>query len=708
VEAKTHRFSVPQRSLAVILALTAITIAIVVWIAAARLSPGRLWGDEGTYVAMTESLVRDRDLTFGEADRDWAAKHRVAGSTTVILQKTERGIAYSKPVLYPLLAAPLQLVLGEPGMVVTNLLLLTLALVLSWRHLSRMGHPVDALWVLATFSLCSAFVPYVGWKMSDLAQAAITLSGLILVLGPVQRRETALSDRSAIAGGVLLGMAVSMRYPTAAFIAAVVGALLLHRKIRRAALFLTASMLTLIALNSLSTSLIGSSNPYKSIRASFNGETGYPVAASDPSTQRFVSAVATQSATWIPAEMDRRTLYSSLYFLVGRHTGLLLYFPVALLLLLYCLRRPSRIGLMLIGAIAVISIFYLVWMPDNYFGGSTFLGNRYFLGAFPALLVGLRRLPSPRYLASAWILATLTWTSALVSVVATHDIDPGSQNHSHAGIFRFLPFESTAQRIDGVVDRFWDEDLIRFVDPFVAVARWSFRLDTGDPPAELLVVTDSPRDSIFFVVSPSDPTLRIEISDWLHSESFSFSKSAAGSPGLIEFRAAPAWRVHPFWWKGGDRPYNARTIRLQAVGESLEPASATVRFLGRGRVLAQLQAEFLGADLPSRVVAGSTGRIRIRARNKGSRPWDSADLLPAQLGYRVVEAESGRLVEHDRKRVTTKVRKGEVLDQTLDIHWPNDAGSYELIIELLRGPAARLGEKGRLELARAEIESVAP
>ncbi|MEJ2086723.1 MAG: hypothetical protein P8Y44_13810, partial [Acidobacteriota bacterium] len=76
---------------------------------------------------------------------------------------------------------------------------------------------------------------------------------------------------------------------------------------------------------------------------------------------------------------------------------------------------------------------------------------------------------------------------------------------------------------------------------------------------------------------------------------------------------------------------------MQAISEGFEPASATVRYLGRGRMLAPLQAVLLGSDLPSRVVADSAGPIRVRARNSGSRPWLSGGLLPAQLGYRVVE-----------------------------------------------------------------------
>ena len=50
----------------------AISAAILLALALLRHRPGALSGDEGTYVAMAESLVRDRDLGFSEAD---AAKY---------------------------------------------------------------------------------------------------------------------------------------------------------------------------------------------------------------------------------------------------------------------------------------------------------------------------------------------------------------------------------------------------------------------------------------------------------------------------------------------------------------------------------------------------------------------------------------------------------------------------------------------------------
>ncbi len=676
---------------------------ILVWITLMSPSAAKLWGDEGTYVAMTASLVRDHDLAFDEPDRAWATTRVPGPPVTVILQQTDGGIFYSKPILYPLLAAPFYWFFGEWGLVATNLFFLGLALALTWRHLRRLGHATDALWVLATFVFCSALLPYVGWKMSDLVQAAVTLAGLVVVLGPIQQRKVLQSDSATVLGGVLLGMAVSMRYPTAALVAAVIAALLLHRKLRKAALFAVAVAVTFLAINRASERLIGASNPYKAVRSSFNEQTGYPIEEDDPSIQRFSVAPATQSATWTPPHETRRSAYSAFYFLVGRHTGLIAYFPIALVLAVYCLRRSSRVGLMLLGAVAIMSGFYLLWMPENYFGGSTFIGNRYFLGAFPALLVALRRLPSPRFLAIAWIVAAVSWTSALVSVATTRDIDDSSQSHTRAGVFRLLPFESTAQKIDGLEDRFWDQDFVRSVDPFAKVARWSLRLDSDQPAAELMIATDWPGDSMLFLVSSPDPSIRLEVSDWGGTHEYSFPRPSPEPPGLVEVEPAPAWRKHSFWWKGGDKPYSVRTLRLRIVGADDKPTSAIVRYLGRGRVLAPLAADFLGPDLPSEVEPGATLSLQVRARNRGRRPWDFDTLLPIQLGYRIVDSEAGKMVDHGRKKLPFKIRREELLDLGLDVEWPTESGDYELIVELLRGPAARLGEAGRHTLARAKV-----
>ena len=90
-----------------------------------RFAAEELRGDEGTYVAMTASLAHDRDLEFGEADAARARAH--AGGETVILQRTPSGVAYSKPVVYPLVAAAFFAAAGERGMAVANALVLAVA-----------------------------------------------------------------------------------------------------------------------------------------------------------------------------------------------------------------------------------------------------------------------------------------------------------------------------------------------------------------------------------------------------------------------------------------------------------------------------------------------------------------------------------------------------------------------------------------------------
>ena len=96
-------------------------------------------GDEGTYLAMAASLVADRDLGFDEHDRNRLMALEDQGRQMVILQKTKAGLSYSKPVLYPVLAAPFYALFGEAGLIVLNALVLAAALTLGWAFLRRIG-----------------------------------------------------------------------------------------------------------------------------------------------------------------------------------------------------------------------------------------------------------------------------------------------------------------------------------------------------------------------------------------------------------------------------------------------------------------------------------------------------------------------------------------------------------------------------------------
>src|SRR5690606_36557690 len=94
-----------------------------------------LRGDEGTYVAMTASLARDGDLFFTAEDARRARER--GGGAALILQRTQRGVGYSKPILYALVAAPFYLVAGERGMILFHLLALAGAFALVRASLAR-------------------------------------------------------------------------------------------------------------------------------------------------------------------------------------------------------------------------------------------------------------------------------------------------------------------------------------------------------------------------------------------------------------------------------------------------------------------------------------------------------------------------------------------------------------------------------------------
>ena len=189
---------------------------------------------------MTASLVRDGDLIFGDADLQHLLQHPDDPAPTVILQETRRGVTYSKPLLYPLISAPLFAVMGESGLVATNTLVLALALGVAWVYLRRLATASKAFWTLSTFVFASVVLVYLGWKMSDLALLSLTLVALVLALGgrrlQIDGADVKLpfgSHGAAVLGGLILGATVTMRFTTAALAAAVVIALLLDRRWRR-------------------------------------------------------------------------------------------------------------------------------------------------------------------------------------------------------------------------------------------------------------------------------------------------------------------------------------------------------------------------------------------------------------------------------------------------------------------------------------------
>ena len=679
------------------LGLALLTLAVLLGLAHFRGPQSRVWGDEGTFLAMMASLVEEGDLRFDERD---LARIRQAegGRTHVILQRDGDGVAYSKPVIYALAGVPFYALFGEAGPILLNAIAIAIAIAFAFAYLRRFAGRGQAALVLVTFVGGAVLLPYVAWRMTDLLQAAVSWIALMLAFAGDRGRTPSARgplDRllawqgAPILGAVLLAGVVSMRISNGVLLAAAVMATLLQRRLRSALVLSLAAGVAYLSLAGLTMSFTGTANPYRAQRATFTPAIGYPAGADAEAAAERFDAVPARERTRLGSYSDgRRIAYSTFYFFLGRHTGLVCYFPAALIFLIFALRHADRVAWAALIALAGGIAFFLVWRTGNYFGGDTFIGNRYLLPLYPLLFVALPRLPGGRWLTAAWALAGLAYASALVSVIDHRELDAGSQSHTRAGIFRLLPYESTARDIVGRRDRYWAGHFLRFVDPFPGVAKWHVDLYAGRPPAELIMAHWRPLGQIRLYVETAAPEATLEVSDYGHRSRFPVGTHRGDvirrPLGVeVDIEPSPAWRRHRYWWDA-ETLYSSRSLRLRLLTPGGEPARAVLRYFGDPALLEQsFSYDLRHAVVPERVSAGTTTRINLRIRNTGEVVWKPEDVVPTRYQYRIRDPAgelvggSGRLELPDRVEPHHDV----VLD--IDVAWPDVPGTYRLELDLV-------------------------
>ncbi len=674
-------------------ALLAVVTAIVLgWLLQGRTPVGQIWADEGTYLAMAHSLVADHDLRFDARDRERLLAKRIEhgeAAATVILQQTEGGVAsYSKPILFPLAAAPFVALFGDAGAVVLNGLLLALALVIAFRYLRTRATSGHARLVLVTFVGAGVVVPYVFWRMSDMMQLALTLAGLSLALAPTRsgtiNGTAAPPDRvlgfrgASPLGAALLGLSVLMRPSNAGIAAIPVLAALLQRRGRRAMVLLAATVAPWLLGVALTAALTGTVNPYRAIRSSFTPSTGYPVDIAAEAQDHFVSDPATHRTGLRPRAGVDRNLFAALYFWVGRHSGLLLYFPAALALGIAAVRRPDATGVASLLGFGAASLFFIVWMPWNYFGGHTFIGNRYILSAYPALLVAPRRLPGARLLALTWLVAAVSYGSAVVSVQRTHAIDTTSQSHANAGVFRIAPFESTTVDL-ARHQRYWGGLFVRFVDPYARVRPWHFELATDTRPSELLLSHWQSPERLRLLVATDAPKATLIATDYRGEWAYPVgAEDRQRRDAEVDLTPSPAWRLHRYWWHP-TQMYDTSALRLQLVTPDGSSARAQVRILGDPEaVRATFDYERIEANVPTTAAGGSPGTLRLSVRNTSNQTWHHEGVAPIYGKIRLTPRRgpnAGITWESAAMWLTESVEPDAVTDLTFDLTWPTRPGA---------------------------------
>ena len=300
-----------------------------------------------------------------------------------------------KPYGYSLYLSPFIAVLGPVhGVAVGNTLLLAAMMLISILLLrTRYDGPVVPL-LTGAFYLASYVYMYAFWVHSELFLGLLTLiafagavrfaqTGPVVVGGPELRRDRLRGEREG-----RLPRAVRPDRARDAVEGAHVAAA--HRAAARRAARARASPSCPICATRTGTASTRTAASASSSRArprSREGTTGF--AATNYSGEDIT--------LYLDAPVSGK-LEALAYTFVGRHTGMLVYLPVALLLLVAALahvRRADAWGRAALLSVLGYVLFYAFFFPTNYFGGGQSLGNRYFLQAAPAIIamVVLMRLP---------------------------------------------------------------------------------------------------------------------------------------------------------------------------------------------------------------------------------------------------------------------------------------------------------------------------
>jgi len=523
-----------------------------------------LVGDEATYMMAAQSLAWDHDLRYEKADyRRFLDEWHVAPEG-LILQSPDGGktLVYGKPAAYPAFVAPFLRLSPRRGPWIANAVLLIAAALATALALRRRLGPATPLWV-AAWIFASVSFAYVFWAHADLFLACVSALGFALVYGGDEEPGRHLAWRW-LGAGLLLGIVVLSRPLYAPLLLpAVLAAPPPLRK--RAALWLGAGML-LLALPACAVNLFtrGSWSSYGGQRRSYYGYTGFPlVQAKANDWQEEVSQRGQHG--WLKSETleagfdARQTAWNAVYYLAGRHVGVLPYFLPLLLGLLAFVPGQGRWALPLAALLAAALLFWV--RPFNFWGGGGSIANRYFLPAYPAFwFMAARSLRGWRSVAPPVLVTALAAPFLWPLWVAPRDFPVGKD-----GGYRWvspqaqewLPYETTQSHLkpSGQEDVLHDELWVKMLSPRLHAVHdgEALSIDAG-PPAEVLVGCPEPLRAIRVLTSEG---------------------SVLSVPGGLPAYAPDevGWRVkfdhpravHRMWWT--DQPTYLYVVRLVPAPE---------------------------------------------------------------------------------------------------------------------------------------------
>ncbi len=683
--------------------------------------PMRLSGEEATYFSMAASLAADGDLRCDRADLDRLFAEFPFAEERLELDSGDAwtGARFARPLIYPLLAAPFVALWGANGAIALNAIFFLLALAFAWFHLRRVNSDGAALLFGLGFLLFStAFVYLFRIQPQIMVMAAVTIA-MTLGWSPPP------GDRHRWLSGVALGIAM-LQQATLGLLAVPLLAGLLRR--RRAGLsWLAGCGATLVLGAALSIAWTGSAWPdhlgHAGTAAAFTFDSPLSVPIRGQDTEKAEATGARRST------MD--LLEDASFFLWGRRTGILPYFPLVIpILVLFGAGRRSRRQWLLLAALAVLGVLQVIFEPVSQAFHEGQIGNPHMVGVYPALLFLLKRLPRA-VIAACFGLGALVLGALVSSSLGVVVPRAGMHSHTRNLPFSLLPLEYPALGRSSGFDR-------------VGL----YGLDSATPrpegegaTARLWAPSDQAeaRGDELWLLGGESVELWLESRVLLPSAVFSLRNLAPGN--LVSMRMAGkeseraldqvpeqgmTFRLE-FEPRGADKVRRDRRgliyyyrLKLETrLGEKPkwrqgiandDYLGVALYFLGTREFLRRdlYAMEWLACGAPPRVAPEEHFLAVARLRNLSAHSWPDRGPARVRLSYRWLEA-GGEEIPHAsvRTELPSTVEPGREIASWLSIDAPRAPGSYLLELDPLFENVAWFSSRGPGTTCRVEVE-VAP
>ncbi len=649
--------------------------------------PMTLGPGEAMPLAMAQSLIHDLDLRCETLDLERLfADYAFGGPIPLTLSSGDgwTSATFTGPLPYPLLAAPLVALFGANGMFLLNAMLALFCLRLCLRRVTEvMGRGTSQVFAFGFFLLSATFLFAFRMRPEMLLTAAI-LGGYSL-LWPRAGDGGSPGLSRALGGGALLGLAVAQgtlwTWPALLLLLE----LLLSRRPRAAigaalGLLLSAGLFVGLGLALGLGELPG---------AAAHGTEGPSVwTAESPNALPFGPELPPPQLPDAPAtpQLSARTLG---LFLVGRHGGLLPYFPFLLIVLWLFVRGPKsprRWRLALGLSLLFLGIGLLPWE-----GG--LVGNPHLAPLYPlALFLVPVALPGPTlvgfglgalFLGMAWM--TPFGSPVPYTTAPSHTRNPPLallplESHVLPSLPDYLSLEA------GHDSRLWFHAADAQV---VGDELWIL----GGQKAELWLEAGSEIDEAVFQVRDLAPQNRVRIGLGEARQVLEFPappprgerRELRLAPGLSRLRSAegrPLHRLEIETTRGEQPRWRESSTRSFYLG-------AALTYMGRASFLAQdlYAVEWLSCGAPRVVATGEEFLVLAHLRNASAHAWPSRGAARVRLSYvwhpetTAGEARKEPMRSGLRTDLAEDLPSEAELTRWVRVRAPEEAGLYRLELD---------------------------